>query len=173
MAGLFDLLQVNEGRHDQTSSGRERSHPNSPIIVTSSAIEVIAPISIVTPQNPKRCVSTPYGDDDPTMTPTLACSSTTTEGILDTVDDCVGWVNQISLQHDFEDSLLDVILDIQNDLNGLPVLPPDNETKNIAANEANSLFHNTKSTGDVEKEEYVHDGADIDVLNWCRGNFQG
>jgi hypothetical protein len=177
MAVEVDLLEVFVHEDDQTSRARESLHPHSPIMATSSDIEMIAPLIVVTPAH-QGLASIPFSDDS-SMAIALACSSTHTDDMLDTVDDCVGCVNQISLQHDFEDSLLDVTLDLQNDFaSGTETLSSDDGTKNIGtiitANEGRPISHNIKSNSSTYcEEEYTQEASEIDILNWCSGGFQG
>ena len=180
MATELDLLKSFHEEHDHILSAENEALTNSPIIATSSEIEVIAPLNIVSPVHQHR--SSIPSDRDSTITSVIACNSTATDDMLDTVDDCVGCVNQISLQHDFEDTLLDVTLDLQNDFNGtgIPVLSTDGGSKDSVMNdnvhEVRSLFHSIESTsGTVEEEEVrpLQVGPEIDILSWCSGGYRG
>ena len=177
--GELDLLDALDRKHDQMSSARETLLPCAPIMVSSSEIEMVAPSNILTPVHQQQCrPSIPYGNDS-TMTAVLTCNSTVTDDMLDTVDDCVGCVNQISLQQNFEDSLLNVSLDLQTGSNGLPTISSDDEIEDIAtsisAKESRSVFYSPESTSDVvkaEEQEYTPEDSEIDLLNWCSGGFQ-
>jgi hypothetical protein len=172
MSGKLDLLEFYE--RDHTSYTRETLLTHSPMIVTYSEIEVMAPSNFVT-SSPQLRPSI-LGEGDSNTTDVLTCSSTTTDDMLDTVDDCVGCVNQISLQHDFEDSLRDVALNLHKDSNGTPILLSDDETidiaSNIAASEVESLFRSTTTVcNKIEEQPQQH--SEMDLLNWCSGGFNG
>ena len=170
MSGRLELLEVYEDDHDHAST----SVTNSPMIATHSEIEVIAPSNFLTSSQQLRSSIT--GDGDLNTTDVLTCSSTATDDMLYTVDDCVGCVNQISLQHDFEDSFRDVALSVHNDSNGKPTLSSADETidiaSNIAASEVVSLYGNSANICKKIEEEPKQD-SEMDLLNWCSGGFNG
>ena len=174
MAGKNELLESFSVDRDQRSSTGEAMHPYSPIMATSSEIEVIAPSNIITPSQELR--SSFNGGNDSNTTDVMTCSSTATDDMLDTVDDCVGCVNQISLQHDFEDSLRDVALNLQHASSSIPPLPSDDETidiaSNVAAGDVDSLFLSISSASTTVVEETQQD-SQMDLLNWCSGGFHG
>jgi hypothetical protein len=108
-----------------------------------------------------------------TMDAIVTCSSTATDDMLDSVDDCVGCVNQIALQHDFEDSLRDVPL--QQQPLGLSMLSCDDDSIDEISNERkeqvrSTLYSNESVT--LGKEDEVTQGTEIDLLSWCSGGFQ-
>lgn len=172
MAGKLDLHEVKD--NNQISYTREALLMHSPMIVTYSEIEVMAPSNILTPsRQPSYSI---IGGSDPTTTDVLTCSSTATDDMLDTVDDCVGCVNQISLQQDFEDSFRDVTLNLHHDSNGIPALSSDDETIDIAPNttvsEIEPVYPSTANVCNAIKEEPPQ-YSEMDLLDWCSSGFHG
>jgi hypothetical protein len=168
---LDDLYDI----HDHTL---DEPLPNKK--ATSSEIEVIAPARIVTPSQPAKQqhnVETFVNSEESTVEAVVTtCSSTVTEDMFDTVDDCVGCVNQISLQQEFEDALLDLPLEMHDHPNRVLTLPSGDvaidTTHNVPIKGCGSLF-NKECKSDSIHEEQLTQGTEMDLLNWCGGGFQG
>lgn len=171
MAGILDLLEVND--HDQISYRRDTLLTHSPNIVTYSEIEVIAPSNNVTPPHQPH-YSIIVSSDSNTID--VTCSNAATDDMLDAVDDCVGCVNQISLQHDFEDSFRDVTLNLHHDSNSVPAPSSDDETTDIqsstAVSEIEPVYPITANVCNGIKEEPPQ-YSEMDLLDWCSGGFHG
>jgi hypothetical protein len=146
----------------------------TPPIVTESTPEHCEPPTAVTPPPSLQIAELPAVDDIAT------CSSSATDDMLDTVEECVGCVNQISLQHDFEDSLVDLPL-VQHHPS-LPEMPSDDTLdgisntldgiSNLRKKQLGSLLYTNDSASLIQEEE-VPSGAEMDLLNWCSGGYNG
>ena len=139
----------------------------TPTVTTNPAPIAISPPTSVTP--PPTATDGELSAVDAIVT----CSSSATDDMLDTVDECVGCVNQIALQQDFEDSLVDLPLLSQP---SLPESPSDDDNfdkiPNLRKKEHGSLFYNNDSASLIQEED-VPTGADMNLLNWCGGGYNG
>jgi hypothetical protein len=179
MRRKLDFYDIHNDVVDQNALVKDRSLL-VPIVVAASEIEVISPQVVVTPprplQNVKLNPSTTPLRNDSTMDAIATCSSTATDDMLDTVDDCVGCVNQISLQHDFEDSFVDITMDSR----GIATLPhTDDDAFDIKSTEdakqKRSSLQSKESPGTcvaVDEDNVSQQDEELDLLNWCSGGFQ-
>jgi hypothetical protein len=160
-------IEINSFTKSRVSSPSPTISEKRPTIATDLApAECESPAAVTPP--PSEQMIEPSAMDD-----ILTCSSSATDDMLDTVDECVGCVNQISLQRDFEDSLVDLPL-VQH-LPSLPDLPSDDTLdgiSNLRKKELGSLLYTNDSASLVQEEE-VAVGAEMDLLNWCSGGYHG
>jgi hypothetical protein len=183
-AELDDVYDIHDHTLSETLHDKKVSLPASPIVATLSEIEVIAPSRIVTPpQQVREDRSTgtekiPKSEESSVEAIVTACSSTATEDMFDTVDDCVGCVNQISLQQEFEDELLDLPLELLDHPNGVPIIQSDDHSFHPRSGEAikgegGSAFCSNEGTRDSLLLEPPSQETELDLLNWCGGGYHG